>query len=164
MEPKIHEVQDGVVKELPAGPVGKKFTNQKFHKMSFANRDLSHADFRGSSVVGCDFTNSDLSYANFEGCNCWEANFTDARLYKTNFKDSILARSIMKPKDCFGMTITLSCDTVDKMVIGEKWETTWIFMALMMELPDKKMETALINTIGPERYLRLRQIFDNRMI
>src|SRR5271154_5135405 len=134
-----------LVVQLTEAPLGKNFSNQKIHQKSFKGRDLTNSDFRGAAVIGCDFSNADLSYAKFEGANCWEANFTDAKLYRTNFKDACLAKAIFKPKDCFGVTLTMCCDTFDRMQVDSKWQTVWLFMALMMDLPDKKLEEAIIN-------------------
>lgn len=149
---------------LPGPPRGdKKLANKKFNGVSFAGYDLTHVDARCSTFVECDFTGADLSYGNCSGANFWGSNFTDAKLYRTNFADAVLERSIMAPKDCFGMTVTLSCDTVSHMKISEKWLNTWLFMALLMDM-DPEKENKLIQVVGPERYQKLRQLFALRQV
>ena len=144
----------------------KSFYNQKFYRTSFAEQDLSYADFRCASLIECDFSKSNLSYANFEGANCREANFTGSILYRANFKDAALAGSLFEPKDAFGMTITLSCETVDQMKIGKIWWFVWLMLALRMQvpLPEEDMELKIINAIGRERYIGLRQLFERRVL
>jgi len=151
------------VEQMKEAPHGKIFQNQKFYRLSFKNRDLANAKFQGAALIGCDFSGADLSFANFEGANCWEANFTGAKLYATNFKDAILAKSIMHPKDCFRMTITLCCDTVEQMDIDEKWQTVWLFLSLKMKLPSDDLAQAVIGVIGREKYMQLMHIFENRI-
>jgi hypothetical protein len=141
----------------------KLFYNKKFYNHSFKGQDLSHADFRSATLIGCDFTEADLSYANFEGANCRGANFTTTRLYRTNFKDAALADSIFEPKDAFGMTITLSCETFDGMKMSKLWYLVWLMLLLRSKPPEEEMELKLINVIEPERYAGLRTLFDRRV-
>jgi uncharacterized protein YjbI with pentapeptide repeats len=141
----------------------KNFYNQKFYRVDFSGQDLQRAIFSNASLIECDFSNADLSYATFEGANCRGANFTGTRLYRTNFKDAALAQSKFEPKDAFGMTITLSCETVDGMRIGKLWWFVWIMMCLRMDCPDKDAELGFINAIGAERYEGLARLFSRRI-
>ena len=142
----------------------KNYHSVKLYRADFSNQDLSHADFRCASLIGCDFSNSDLSYANFEAANCREAKFFATKLYRTNFKDAALADSIFEPKDAFGMTITLSCETVDGLKIGKLWWFVWVMLALRMKVPEEDLELKIINAIGRDRYIGLRQLFERRIM
>lgn len=145
---------------------GKRFANQKLHRADFRGAELVNADFRGATLSEADFTGADLSYANFEGANCWSSDFTDAKLYHTNFRDAVLARSVMKPRDCFGIVVTMSCDTVEGMEINEKFWYAWLVMALLMKVPTDVENAAnrLIEVIGKDRYTRYMQIFKERQL
>lgn len=140
------------------------FANQKLHGMDFSGQSLVNCDFRGTTLSEANFTGADLSYANLEGANCWGANFTDAKLYHTNFRDAVLARSIMKPRDCFCVTLTLSCDSVEGMQINDKFWYAWLMMALLMKAPDEAVANRLIDVIGAERYTRYMEVFRERTI
>ena len=122
----------------------KQFANYKFaHGCSFEGKDLVHADFRGAALVHCNFKGADLSYANLEGANCYGADFTDAKLYKTNFRDATLAKTIMHPRDAFGITLTMTCDTFEGMDVSNKWNVQWFFLTLMMK-QEEAIEKAVI--------------------
>ena len=151
---------------------GKVFINRKFYDADFSSRDLTHADFRGATLVGCNFDNSNLSYANFEGANCYRSTFRQARCYRTSFKDAVLAETILDPRDFFGATISVSCDTWDRMKIGKMWLASWLFLSTLGDLPqgsngeDMKQEIygVLNKLIGEERVKQLERHFANRQI
>jgi len=151
---------------------GKVFMNRKYYDADFSDRDLTHADFRGATLVGCNFDNANLSYANFEGANCYRSSFRQSRLYRTSFKDAVIAETIMDPRDMFGMAITVSCDTWDRMKIGKMWFASWLFLASLGELPpgmngeDMKQELfgVLNKLIGEERVKQLERHFAERQI
>jgi len=145
-------------------PKKKSYYGAKLYKHDFSGQDLSYTDFRSASLIECNFNNADLSYANFEAANCRDAYFVGTKLYRTNFKDAALAGSRFEPKDAFGMTITLACETVDGMKIGKLWWFIWIMMALRMQLPEPELELGIINAIGKERYVGLRQLFERRIM
>jgi hypothetical protein len=131
------------------------WANKKLHRAAqFRGQNLAHFDFRGATLSEVDFTGSDLSHANFEGANCWAANFTDAVLYKTNLRNAVLARSIMKPTVCFGVTLTISCDTIESMVINDKFWYAWLIVLSMMKAPSVDLGDRLVELIGAERHAR----------
>lgn len=142
------------------------YANKKLQGFDFSQTksNLQHADFRSTQLMEANFTDMDLSFANFEGANCWGANFTGAKLYRTNFRDAILANSIMAPTDCFGMTITLTCDTVETMQINDKFWYAWLMMALLMKAPNEEAAHRLISVIGEERYIRYMKVFKERQV
>lgn len=138
--------------------------NKRFFREDFSGLNLSNADFRHATVLECNFTGTDLSYANFENANCWGSNFQDSNLYRTNMKDAVLASTRMHPRDCFGMTITLTCDTVDKMDINERFWIYWLYMATMMKPPSEEYRIKLVGVIGDEMYAKLQRLFKERQV
>lgn len=145
----------------------KVFLNRKLYDRDFSNQDLSHADFRGCTLVNCNFDNSDLSYATFEGANCYRSSFRQSKLFHTSFKDAVLAETIMDPRDAFGMTISLSCDAMDKAKIGKNYAAAWLMMLGMMELTPEfkvKLDELVRDLIGEERAQKLQRYFDVRAI
>jgi hypothetical protein len=161
METAKNETRNGVPKQE------KVFINRKFYDKDFSGQDLTHADFRGCTLVGCNFDNADLSYASFEGANCYRSTFRQSRLYHTNFKDAVLAETQMDPRDMFGMTISVSCDTFDKIKLGKIWLAAWLYLPMLADLPEgtkEKIENVLNDLIGPERVKSLERHFSQRQI
>lgn len=148
---------------------GKDFSGQKFIKGDFSDQNHQYTNFRSASLIEANFRNTDLSYANFTGANCYGADFTGAILYRTNMMDCILERSIMKPKNIFGLTLTMKCETFRGMVIDEDWLECWSFFPVLMDLPEAKKNPKpwldrIIQLLGPERYPRLKAVFERRVI
>jgi uncharacterized protein YjbI with pentapeptide repeats len=144
------------------------FINRKFYDVDFSGKDLTHADFRGSTLVNCSFDNADLSYANFEGANCYRSTYRQARLYHTSFKDAVLAETNLDPRDMFGMTISVSCDTFDKMRLGPIWLAAWLFLPTLAVIPDEvraDLHKILEKVLGSEeRVKQMERTFANRQI
>lgn len=146
---------------------GKVHINRKFYDEDFSNRDLTHADFRGCTLVNCNFDNSDLSYANFDGANCYRSTFRQSRLYHASFKDANLSETDLDPRDMFGMSISVSCDTFDKMKLGKIWLAAWLYLPMLATIPDstrKRLEETLNELIGEERVKSLERHFANRTL
>jgi len=149
------------------GAEGKVFINRKFYDHDFSGKDLTHSDFRGATLVNCSFDHADLSYANFESANCYRSSFVQARCYHTNFKDAVLAETKMDPRDMFGMTISVSCDTFDRIKLGEIWLYAWIFLPTLGDLPadmKEKMRGLLRDAMGEDRVVAMERVFANRSI
>ena len=142
--------------------VVKKSDNKRYYRDDFRGLNLSGACFRNGTLVECNFSGADLSYANFENANCWGSNFENAVLYRTNFKDAILASTIMKPRDCFGMTVTLTCNTIEKMEISDKFLLYWLFMGSKMTPESQDLANQVIAAIGAENYVKLGKLFRER--
>jgi len=145
----------------------KVYINRKFYDKDFSNQDLTHADFRGCTLVGCNFDSSDLSYATFEGANCYRSTFRQSKLYHSNFKDAVMAETFMDPRDMFGMTISVSCDTFDKIKLGKIWLAAWLYLPMLAELPEgtkEKIQSVLEDLIGAERVKGLERHFSQRQI
>lgn len=145
----------------------KDFSGERFYKHDFSGRDMRGFKFRGSDCIECTFAKSDLSNADFEGANCFGSDFTDSKCNRTNFKDAVLAGTKFHPSDCFGMTLSLRCETFEGMKVSRLWWWSWLYFALLMK-PHKNEEeglhTLLINAIGTDRYIRLRRLFPERTI
>lgn len=142
------------------------FSNRKFYAHDFSNRDLSHADFRGATLSECLFRETDLSYATFAGANCFRADFTGARLYRTSFENAIMTGAIFKPKDCFGITMTMTCESFNALQVDPMWFYGWLFLATQMKLPEdaEHVRKELIAVIGAERFQRLKAVFEKRFV
>ena len=145
----------------------KVYINRKFFDTDFSGQDLTHADFRGCTLVNCNFDNSNLRYATFEGANCMGSSFRQASLYHTNFKDAILQKAILDPRDAFGMTLSIACDTFDKAELGKIWLAGWLYLPLLAQLPEgtkEKLEAILVDLIGEERLKGLERHFADRTL
>jgi hypothetical protein len=145
----------------------KVFINKKFYDRDFSNQDLTHADFRGCTLVSCNFDHSDLSYATFEGANCYRSSFNFSRLYHTSFKDAVTAEVSMDPREMFGLTLSVSCDAFDKLKIGKMWLAAWLFLPLLAQLPDGmdvKIRGVLVELIGEERLKGMERHFADRQL
>lgn len=146
---------------------GKVFINRKFYDSDFSGKDLTHADFRGSTVVNCNFDNADLSYANFEGANCYRSSFRQTKCYHTSFKDAVMAETKMDPRDMFGMTISVSCDTFDRIELGPIWLAAWLFLPTLGDCPSgikEEIQGVLKKMLGEERVKQMERTFANRQI
>ena len=141
--------------------------NRKYYDKDFSNQDLSHADFRGATLVNCNFDCANLSYATFEGANCWRSTFRQAKLYRTSFKDAVTAETIMDPQDMFGLTISVSCDTFDRMTLGKTWLAAWLYLPMLGTLPDgirEQLQGVLVSLVGEERFKGLERHFAERQM
>ncbi len=140
----------------------KKFTGSKYFSHDFRETDLTNASFNHGTFVDCNFEGCDLSGATFIGANCYGSNFKDSIMDKTNFKDACLAKTVFDPKVIRGVTITLSCDSFDKMQVGRTALLYWLYIPLLMVSPDEKLTDALTNALGKERYIALTKVFKER--
>jgi len=142
----------------------KRFANKKFFGVDFSNSDLTNADFRSTTLIECDFRNSDLSHAIFKDANCYGSDFTDTIMHRTTFENAILSKTIFAPKRMFGITITMTCDTFDKMEISKTALLYWMFIPTLMKAPDEDMNNRIIAAIGEHNYLALSRVFREQII
>ncbi len=155
------------IKSEQDGKKSKVFVNNKFFDTDFSNRDLTHADFRGCTLVNCNFDSSDLSYATFEGANCYRSTFRQSRLYHVNFKDAVLAETKLDPRDMFAASVSLTCDTFDRTEMGPVLISAWIYLLTLAAIPEKtrtKLDEAITELIGEERLKGLKRHFAERQI
>lgn len=142
---------------------GVAWTGRDFTGQNLRGRKLNHSKF-----IACNFDKADLTEANCEWCDFTGSTFRDTMCTRTNFKDARLVGTVFEPKDCYGMTITLQCQTFQGMKISQLHWYSWLILASMMtpasgpvkgDLTDR-----LINAIGAERYVKMKNLFRNREI
>lgn len=145
----------------------KVFVNGKFYDYDFSSRDLTHADFRGCTLVNCNFNSADLSYATFEGANCYRSSFQQTKLYHTNFKDAVLAETKLDPRDFFAASVSLTCDTFDRTELGPIYIAAWLYLLTLANIPEKTragIDGVLVDMIGEERLKGLKRHFMERQL
>lgn len=155
-------VTQEVVRRIMEGPRPYRFRNLKLSNCVFDNLDLHGADFRQASVPFSSFKNANLKFANFESANLYACDFTDADMHRVNLKDAITSDCIMEAKDLFGATVTMDCRSFQGMKLSPGWYYGWLFYGLVMVPPSKDVEDKLINLLGPERYMVLRDQYARR--
>jgi uncharacterized protein YjbI with pentapeptide repeats len=141
----------------------KKSSNKKFQNMDFSKLKLPYADFRLASLINCKFVDTDLKFANFQGANCFGCDFTGANLYRANMGSCCLENAIFKPRDCYGITITLNCETYAGMEVDDTWLKVWWFIPAVMRIPEPARDK-LIQFLGSKTYLKYKQVFDRRIL
>lgn len=174
------------------------FAGQKFSRKDFSGQKLKYANFSRCTLLECNFKDADCAYANFSNANCYGSNFTGASLYRVNMMEAQLQRTIFKPRDCFGITLTWKCETFKDMEVDDTWLEIWSFMPTLMKLPESfeehskkcqgcstnKVESMcdagkylfkkfsdrrpwinrLLEFVTPDRYVKLKAVFDRRNI
>jgi Pentapeptide repeats (9 copies) len=151
-ESRLKQVQD------------KRFANKKFFGHNFSGMDLTNADFRDTTLIECNFRDSDLSHAVFKGANCYGSDFTDTVMRWTTFERAVLAKTKFAPKQMFGITITLTCDSFDEMEISRTALLYWMFIPTLMKAPEKEMADRVIAAIGEEAYKALSRVFKEQIV
>ena len=141
-------------------------SRQKLYGKDFSGQTLAHAKMHNSLFHRCNFDNADMTEADCEGSEFFGSTFRQTNCYRTNFKDAKLAGTVFEPKECFGITITLQCKTFDGMKVTGLWWMMWaMFLTLMKpeKLPDGEdpVDRAIL-MIGPDRYVRLRNLLQKR--
>lgn len=145
----------------------KDFSKVKLPNFDFSNQNLSGSNFSDADLVGCNFNNSDLSYANFERANLVKASFQQSRLYHTNFKDARLGFSKFEPRDIFGCTFTLDCETFDSMEMSQNGIVMVLYFMLMTKLSEetrKRIRQAIIDEVGQAKFDTLGRAFAHRRL
>ena len=142
-------------------------SRRKFYNVDFSEQDLKKMKLRQSTFHRCNFTGADLTETDCEGSEFLGSTFQDAVCTRTNFKDAKLAGTIFKPKECFGMTLTLQCSTFKDMKISTLWWRVWLMFAGLMKPGDstaeeESLQNELVACIGPTRYVKLRHTMTKR--
>lgn len=123
---------------------------------------------RQSLFHRCNFDNADMTETDCEGSEFSGSTFRNTSMYRTNCKDALLAGTVFEPRDCFGITLTMQCKTFDKMKVSKMWWYTFIMFGALMIAENVKeneaLQTALIQCVGPDRYLRLKTLLAKREI
>jgi len=143
-------------------------SNQKIYSKDFSGQDLSKLKMRNSLFYQCNFSNADLTETDCSGSEFFGSSFVDAICYRTNFADAKLAGADFRPKDCFGITLTMTCKTFDEMKVSPLW---WLGLATFLTMmkpvkvgaKDEDLVDKLIGGVfGAERYVKLRALFSKR--
>lgn len=146
---------------------GQSFRNQSFYDHDFQGQDLTKADFRNATLHGCNFDNCDLSYADFTGADCTGSSFRQAKLYRTNLTNVCLAKTLMDPRDLFGTTITIHCNSVANMKMSPLWVAGWLQFLMAADIPadqKEKIREVAESIIGAERLKAVQRVFTGRDI
>ena len=140
----------------------------KLEKRNFSNQNLRERNLSHSVFDCCNFDGADMTDANCEGSTFSGSTFRDTICYRTNFRNAKLAGTIFQPRDAYGMTVSLSCDTFRNMRVGQLWWYAWLVFATQMEPASEPVKGdikgALIAAIGAERYVKLAKLFQRREI
>lgn len=141
---------------------GVAFEGRNFDGMNLRKRKMTHSRFINCSFDRCDMTEADCEWCDFTG-----STFRQSVCYRTNFKDAKLAGTVFEPVDCYGMTLTLQCDTFRGLTISQQHWFSWLMFAMMMKPAENgpvkiDLWERLITTIGAERYVRLKDLFARR--
>jgi hypothetical protein len=150
---------------IPVRPI-QKWLGVKRTGENYSGLDLSGHNLSNSLFISCNFDRTDMTdviaeNSVFQGCS-----FRDTICYRTSFKNSKLAGSVFEPSDAYGMTITLTCETMRGVQISQMWFYSWLMFATQMEpaagpvLEDIK--AGLIAMIGAARYAKLSALFQRR--
>lgn len=139
---------------------------KKFSNHNFSGRDLSKHDLSYSLFHFCNFDRANLTEADCTGSDFLGSSFVDSICYRTNFKDARLMGTVFRPKEAFGITVTLQCDTFRGMQVSQLWWYGWLTL-LTMTVPEgrpaqESVKDRLVGLIGAERYLRLKIMFRRR--
>lgn len=121
---------------------------------------------RNSLFMNCNFNEADMSEADCTGSDFQGSSFEGTKCYRTNFRDAVLAGTKFNPKDCFGMTISLSCKTFKGMRVGALWFYAWLLFATFMRPYGSEESPGLVDkvieAIGGDRWVKLKAIFGKR--
>lgn len=151
----------GKVLTLPENFSGIRVKEQDYHGRDFRGKNLS-----GSEFLRCNFDGADLTEVNCSNSSFVGSTFRDTICYRTNFMDANLGATIFEPKDCYGMTISLTCRTFTNMHIGQLWWFAWLIFATQMKPADgpvkEDIRSLLIGMIGAARYTKLKALFQGR--
>jgi uncharacterized protein YjbI with pentapeptide repeats len=144
----------------------KDFSRQRFYSTDFSGQDLRRAQMRSSVFYNCKFDNADMTEADCTGSEFTGSSFEQTNCYRTNFRDAALAGTHFNPKDCMGMTITLSCKTFKGMKVGALWFYAYLLFATMMHPFGTETSSTLvdkvIDAIGTDRWVKLKALFGKR--
>lgn len=144
--------------------------NKKYPRgTDFTGLKLVHADFRGATLVECIFDDADCKYANFESANCWGASFVGANMHRANIANACFENTDFRPRDCFGLTLTLHCRTFTNWRVDHEMMKLWFFMPTTWRLPEVKgmsdfWKRKIIAAIGEDRLNKYKMIFQTRQI
>jgi hypothetical protein len=145
-------------------------SHSKFEKADFSGQDLRGVPMDHSFFICCNFDRANMNGVDCEHTNFSGSTFRDTDLGGANWKDCNLVGILFLPKDCYGITLTLQCQTFRGVRISQLWFFCWcIFASMMIAEPypiisEPSWNDKLIALIGAERYLKLKALFARREI
>jgi hypothetical protein len=146
---------------LPENLSGIRVSDRDFAGQDLSGKNLSHSVFTKCSFDDANLTDAVCENSSFPGCT-----FRNTICYRTSFKNSKLTGVVFEPRDAYGMTISLSCDTFRGMRVSQLWYLAWLLFATQMEParePVKEnLKDRVIAAIGAERYVKLARLFQRR--
>ena len=142
---------------------------KRYNKKSFRGMNLRHANFRHSTCLECDFSGADMTYASLENGNFWGSNFTGTILNRANGAHASFENTVFMPRDVYGFTMTIQCETFANWKIDPLWLQVWLFIPTLWNLPEVEGKpdywlSKIINLLGPKLYQRYKKVFSNRVI
>lgn len=163
---EIKKVFDKAVVDSKNGEPGRPlcFRGMSLPDADFSGRDLRQADFRNARLHFANFRGAKLKYANFESANLYGADFTDADMHRVNLKDANTSHTVMKPKDLFGVTVTLECKSFQDMELDPGMWWGWMMYMLLMKPPSDEARDRVIMAMGVERWDVLRKQYAVRQV
>lgn len=140
---------------------------KKLYNVNFSGQNLSKLKMRQSLFMGCNFDKADLTETDCEGSEFLGSSFKESILYRTNFRDAKLAGTIFEPRDCYGMTISLTCATFREMKVSQIWWLGFVFFSTLMRpyqgpIHEDLVEKLIGGVLGAERYVKLHALFGKR--
>ena len=140
---------------------------KKIYNQNFSYQDLTKLRLRQSLFYQCNFDFSNMTETDCEGSDFFGSSFRQTNCYRTRFIDCKM-QCIFEPKDCFGMCISLQCQSFDGMKVSPLWWWAWMTFGLMIHpqtlLGQEDPRDAIIAAIGAERYVKLKGMFSKRAI
>lgn len=135
-------------------------------KEDFSGQHLVHADLSYAVFRDCNFDGADLTQANCSYSDFTNSTFRNSVLYRTNFAETKLAGIVFEPKDCYGIIISMTCETFRGARFSQLWWYGLLMFTSMTEPAAKPVQEPLADRlkalIGAERYVKLKLMFQGR--
>jgi hypothetical protein len=144
--------------------------NKKYPKgTDFRGLKLVHADFRGATIVQCLFDDADCKYACFDSANAWGSSFVGTNMHRASIANACFENADFRPRDCFGLTLSLHCRTFQGWKVDHDMMKLWFFMPVTWQLPEVKgapgwWKQKIVAVLGQERVDKLKMVFDVRQV
>ncbi len=133
---------------------GADFSGRDLSGVIFSQADLYEASFRGARLEGAQFVNCTAERANFEQARCramqaQNTNFYGAKFAQANLTDTVLRYCVLAGADLQGaildrITITLDCNSFERVVLDRETATRLAFLIAQAASPlRQRMRAAL---------------------